>query len=149
MQARPTDTILIQQVLLGDMPAFSALVQRYSNLVFTIALRIVGSREDAEEVAQDVFVKVYANLANFKGESKFSSWLYRIAYNTALTKIRNNGKRILLVDAPDLQTVNNEAEQTFKAEYVNQAISRLDAEDAAIITLFYLMECSLEEIAGC
>ncbi len=147
MQAHIPDELLIQQVLQGDTGAFAILVQRYQNLVFTIVLRIVGRREEAEEAAQDVFMKVYANLHKFKGDAKFSSWLYRIAYNTALTKLKSAGKDILMSELPDANTVNNEAEQVFKTEYVKRAIGSLNAEDATIITLFYLSEMSIDEIS--
>jgi RNA polymerase sigma factor (sigma-70 family) len=88
MQAPIPDEEIIQQVLHGNTAAFAVLVQRYQSLVFTIALRIVARREEAEETAQDVFMRVYNNLANFKGDARFSSWLYRIAHNTALNKLK-------------------------------------------------------------
>jgi RNA polymerase sigma factor (sigma-70 family) len=147
MQAPIPDEEIIQQVLHGNTAAFAVLVQRYQSLVFTIALRIVARREEAEETAQDVFMRVYNNLANFKGDARFSSWLYRIAHNTALNKLKTAGKDVLMAQMPDTATIHNQAEQTFNAEYVNTAIASLNAEDATIITLFYLSENSLDEIA--
>jgi len=156
MQSPIPDEILVQRILKGDQSAFRMLVMRYQNMVFTMALRIVGHREEAEEVAQDVFMKVYANLSSFEGKSKFSSWLYRIVYNTALTKIRNYAPDISSLDkektagamANRLGTaVYNDAEQTFSAEHVSRAIKLLSPEDATVITLFYLSEQSLDEIA--
>ena len=156
MQPDTTDDILVQRILKGDRPAFRMLVNRYQNLVFTLVLRIVGTREEAEEIAQDVFMKVYSNLSSFEGKAKFSSWIYRIAYNTALTKIRNQRPDISSLDnekTADAMTnkvgsvVYNDAEKTFRVEYVSKAINMLEPEDATVITLFYLSEQSIDEIA--
>lgn len=156
MQPDTTDEILVQRILKGDKPAFRMLVTRYQNLVFTLVLRIVGAREEAEEVSQDVFMKVYSNLSSFEGKSKLSSWIYRIAYNTALTRIRNqrpdissldNEKTAAAVANKTGTAVYNEAERTFRTEYVSRAINMLEPDDATVITLFYLSEQSMEEIA--
>ena len=153
MPNNATDDILIAQVLKGDNAAFRMLVERHQNLVFTIAFRITGKREEAEEVAQDVFLKVYNNLAGFEGTAKFSSWLYRIAYNTALTKIRNRKEAFKTLDNFDNSNykssaaVLNEAEQVFTKEYLDKAINLLEPDESTLITLFYLSEQSLEEIA--
>lgn len=146
-----SDDLLISRILTGDRVSFRTLVERYQNLVFTIAFRITNNREEAEEVAQDVFMKVYNSVAAFKGDSKFSSWLYRIAHNTALTKIKSRKEAYKQIDiTADYYagpSVLNEAEQGFKKEDLNKAISMLEPEEATIITLFYLSEQSLEEIA--
>ena len=78
----------IASVLAGDMQSFAGLVAKYEKMAYTIAFRIMGNREDAEEVAQDAFLKMYRALPQFKFESKFSSWFYRIVYRTALTALR-------------------------------------------------------------
>ena len=88
MHTGTTDTDLIALVLKGDQSAYAALVERYQNFVFTIVLRYVKSREDAEEVAQDVFVKAYRSLADFKGTSKFSTWLYTITTTSSISFLR-------------------------------------------------------------
>ncbi len=151
MPNQVTDNLLVSRILTGDKASFRILVERYQNLVFTIAFRITNKREEAEEVAQDVFMKVYNSLGNFKGDSKFSSWLYRIAHNTALTKIRGRKEEFKQIDTTtDFYSgaaVLNEAEQSFTKEDLNKAINMLDPEEATIITLFYLSEQSLDEIA--
>ena len=156
MQPDTADKILVQRILKGDQSAFRALVIRYQNLVFTLALRIVSTREEAEEVAQDVFMKVYSSLSAFEGKSKFSSWIYRIAYNTALTKIRNQRPDVSSLDNEKTAdamnnrmgtAVYNDAERTFRTEHVSKAIKLLNPEDASVITLFYISEQSMEEIA--
>jgi RNA polymerase sigma factor (sigma-70 family) len=150
MPATEADELLITRILAGDNPAFRILVERYQNLVFTIAFRITNKREVAEEVAQDVFMKVFNNLANFKGESKFSSWLYRIAHNTSLTKIKNRKEEFRQIDntTDDYgNPVANTAEGGFDREDLNKVINTLEPDEATIITLFYLSEQSLDEIA--
>ena len=151
MQSQTSDEILVERILNGDQSAFRVLVLRYQNLAFTMALRIVGQREEAEEVAQDVFMKVYNGLGTFKGDSKFSSWLYRIAHNTALNKIKGRKEEFKPIDTITGSftggSVLNEAEQGFTKADLNKAINMLEPEEATIITLFYLSEQSLEEIA--
>ena len=88
-----TDQYLIDKTLNGDTRAFGELVERYQAFVFTIALRIVKVREEAEEVAQDAFIKAFQSITSYRGESKFSSWLYSIAYRKALDAIRKNKKK--------------------------------------------------------
>jgi len=146
MSVRTPDDILVDRILKGDSASFRMLVERYQNLVFTIAYRVTNNREEAEEVAQDAFMKVYRGLDGFKGDSKFSSWLYRIAYNTALTKIRTQKTGVSLIEDREYGEVANEAEQVFTKEYLRKAISMLEADEATVITLFYLSEQSLEEI---
>ena len=88
MNTGPTDSEIISRVLQGDQPAYAELVNRYQNFVFTIALRYAGNREDAEEIAQDIFVKAYRSLADFRGASKFSTWLYTIVTTSCITFLR-------------------------------------------------------------
>ena len=89
------DQHYINLVLDGDANAFTSLVNRYKNMVFTLTLRMLKNREEAEEVAQDTFIKMYKSLNKFKGDSKFSTWVYRIAYNTSLDRLKKNKKYIL------------------------------------------------------
>ena len=72
------DQHYINLVIDGDTNAFAALVDRYKDLVFTLSLKMLQNREEAEEAAQDTFIKVYKSLSRFKGDSKFSTWLYKI-----------------------------------------------------------------------
>src|SRR5260221_8726976 len=92
MQSKLSDIELIQQTLAGNQAAFADLVKRHQRFVFTLALRFAKSREDAEEIAQDCFVKAYRSLSSFQRQSKFSTWLYSIVYTTAMTFLRK--KRI-------------------------------------------------------
>ncbi len=88
------DQIIIDKILKGDTNAFAVLVDSYKDLVFTLALRMIKNREEAEEVSQDTFIKVFKSLDKFKGESKFSTWIYRVAYNTCLDRLKKIKRRI-------------------------------------------------------
>jgi RNA polymerase sigma-70 factor (ECF subfamily) len=156
MHTRATENEIIKQVLGGDHQAFAALVNRYQNYVYTLVLRMVKSREDAEEVAQDVFVKAFRSLKDFRGESKFSTWLYTIANTSSITFLRkkkldvqslDNENTFDLADSVDSGFRANLVEQKSKQAMVNSAIAMLSPEDAEVITLFYKNEQSLQEIA--
>jgi len=156
MQAELTDTDIIQQVLQGNQSAYATLVSRYQSFVFTIVLRYVKAREDAEEVAQDVFVKAYRSLSDFKGASKFSTWLYTITTTSCITFLRkkklevhslDNEKVAAAADNIDGGMSANQIEQKSKVAMVNNAIALLSPDDAQVITLFYKGEQTLEEIA--
>jgi RNA polymerase sigma-70 factor (ECF subfamily) len=82
------DNEIISKVLKGEQNAYAELVNRYQAYVFTLVPAMIKSREDAEEVAQDVFIKAYRSLADFRGESKFSTWLYTIANTPSITFLR-------------------------------------------------------------
>jgi RNA polymerase sigma-70 factor (ECF subfamily) len=155
MQSKLSDIDLIEQTLAGNQAAYADLVKRHQRFVFTLAMRFSKSREDAEEIAQDCFIKAYRSLASFQKQSKFSTWLYSIVYTTAMTFLRK--KRVDTDSIDDENTyiqlenhssgLNNDmAETKSRSYYLNQAIGQLLPDDAAIITLFYMGEQSLEEI---
>ena len=150
------DTEIISKVLSGDQQAYAALVNRYQSYVFTLSLRFTKNREDAEEVSQDIFIKAYRALADFKGNSKFSTWLYTIVNNTCITFLRkkrlqthslDNDGVFEVADSMDSGLRANLVEQKSKVAMVNNAISLLNPDDAEVITLFYKSQQSLEEIA--
>ncbi|MBG6234845.1 RNA polymerase sigma-70 factor (ECF subfamily) [Pedobacter sp. CAN_A7] len=151
-----TDLELMAETLAGKTASYVLLVNRHKRFVFTMALKFVKNREDAEEVAQDCFVKAYKALGTFKQTSKFSTWLYTIAYTTAMSHLR---KKRLPMDSIDEENSNVQLQNSIssyradgvefssKYAYLNLAISQLLPDDAAIITLFYQGEQSLDEIA--
>ncbi|MBS1620154.1 MAG: RNA polymerase sigma factor [Bacteroidetes bacterium] len=150
-----SDNEIIGKVLNGDQQAYASLVERYQNYVFTLAMRFIKSREDAEEVAQDIFIKAYRSLADFRGASKFSTWLYTIVNTTCITFLRkkkldtyslDQEKVFEVADSQDSGFRANLVEQKSRNTMVNEAIALLGADDAEIITLFYKAEQTLEEI---
>src|SRR5258705_1359469 len=155
MSTGPSDTEIISLVLKGDHNAYAVLVERYKSYVFTLTLRFTKSREDAEEVSQDIFIKAYRALADFKGAAKFSTWLYTIVNTTCITFLRkkkldihslDNEQIFEVADNKDSGFSANQVEQKSRVGMVNQAIALLNPDDAEIITLFYKNEQSLDEI---
>ncbi|HZY35589.1 MAG TPA: sigma-70 family RNA polymerase sigma factor [Mucilaginibacter sp.] len=156
MQSKLSDAALIEQTLTGNQAAYAELVKRHQRFVFTLALRFAKVREDAEEIAQDCFIKAYRSLGSFQGQSKFSTWLYSIVYTTAMTFLRkkrietesidDENNFIRVENQSSAYDVNN-AENRSRSFYLEQAIRQLLPDDAAIITMFYKGEQSLEEIA--
>lgn len=156
MSTGQNDNEIISQVLHGDQQAYAALVNRYQDYVYTLTLRMIRNREDAEEVAQDVFIKAYKYLADFRGASKFSTWLYTIVNNTCITFLRKKKVEIHSLDNEmvfaradniDSGARADAVEQKSKQAMVNEAIALLNPDDAQVITLFYKAEQSLEETA--
>lgn len=90
----PEDAEIIKQVLGGNTNAFAALIDRYKSMAFTIAYRFLKNREDAEEAAQDASINAYKNLASFRHDSKFSTWLYRIVYNQCANRARKKSCKL-------------------------------------------------------
>ena len=149
------DKYYIERVLRDDINAYSCLVDRHKGLVYTIALRMLKNPEDAEELAQDTFVKAFSSLKEFKFESKFSTWLYRITYNGAISKLRK--KQIEVTDIEDVYIPENDVISAYNAinelkrneqkKYINLAIEQLKEDDALLITMYYLNESSIDEIS--
>jgi RNA polymerase sigma factor (sigma-70 family) len=152
-----TDTEIISRVLKGEQQIFAQIVERYQNYVFTLVLRMIESREDAEEVSQDIFVKAYRSLADFRGDSKFSTWLYTIVRTSSITFLRkkkldttsiDNEKTFIQVENQESSFKANLIEQKSRHAMVNEAIKMLSPDDAQIITLFYKGEQSLDEMGA-
>jgi len=149
---KQSDSYYVEKTLSGDTGSFTPLLERYSRQVFTLIVRIVENREDAEELAQDTFVKAYSSLARFRSESSFSTWLYRIAYNTAISATRKKAPdRVPLEEAvlteEAEETVFGESDADMRPVYLNRALTQLPPDEQAMITLFYKDDKSMEEIA--
>ena len=149
------DEEIISRILKGEQSAFTILVEKYQNYVFTLVLRFTENREDAEEIAQDVFVKSYRSLADFRGDSKFSTWLFTITRTTCLSFLRKKKLDTLSLDneRTGLQVENRESrfnanlvEQKSRHTMLSQAISMLSVDDAQVLNLFYKAEQTLDEI---
>jgi RNA polymerase sigma-70 factor (ECF subfamily) len=150
------DNHYIDRVLSGDVSAYALLVTKHKNLVFSIALKILNNREDAEEVAQDCFLKAFQALKTFEKKSKFSTWLYRIVYNASISKTRK--KRIDLVPMDnyvihnytedDVSTGIDEIDPEEQKVMIERAIEHLTDDENLLITLFYKGENSIEDISN-
>ncbi len=147
--------LIIAKVKEGDMAAFNVLIEEHKAMAFTLALKLMKNREDAEEVAQDAFLKAYRSIHQFEGNSKFSTWLYTIVYNTALTRLRKKKLQTTDLDFHQEENLASYSEsdkewhrlQKFeRSGYIKEALALLSTEDQVVITLFYLNENSLQEI---
>lgn len=148
------DKYYIDRIVGGDVNAFTVLVDKYKGMVYTLSLKLLKNAEDAEELAQDVFIKVFHGLKDFKFDSKFSTWLYRITYNAAISKLRKKQietRDIENVSLPESQVLSsynalNELTKQEQIKYIKLVFERLNEEDSVILTLFYLQENSIQEI---
>lgn len=143
----------VQQVLSGNTSAFAYFVEAYQDMAITIAHRICGNMQDAEDVVQESFVKAFRNLHSFRSDSKFSTWLYRIIYNTAITHTKTQmwigSKETAVEEASDL------ADNTFEMNFdeierkiiVSDIMQRIPKGDALLLTLYYLEDNPIKEIA--
>lgn len=155
-----TDQELISAVLSGDGASFSVLVKRHRPLLLEMACRILGQREEAEDVLQEVFMSVHAHLHRFRGESKLSTWLYTIALNRVRNQIRRRGKRhFFSIDAGPEETahcrelpekgpsVEEIVAQKKDSESLRAAVESLPENFRSIFILFYYQHLPLKEIA--
>ena len=148
------DIHIIKEILGGKSEQFENILNRYSGQVFNLIAHIVPCKEDAEELTQDVFIKVFRLLSTFKEKSSFSTWIYRIATNTALSAARKKKHATINIednthgDIPDElldEALDNDSEE--QLQRLSEAIDRLDAEERALITLYYMNERPIEEVA--
>ncbi len=150
-----SDKYYIEKVLAGNVNAFSCLVEVHKDKAFNLAFRICGNREEAEEVAQDAFLKAYRSLSDFRMQSSFATWLYRIVYNTAVSLVRTRKGKVLSLeefpaDAVDFLSVSGNEEEAV-AEYrnalINFALQKLPEDERGLITLYYYNELPADEIS--
>ena len=151
---KASDTNLISQVLAGDTRAYTILLGRYQHMVFTLAVRMLRDREHAEEATQDVFVKAYRSLKSFRGDSKFSTWLYRVAYHRILDECKRQSRKreqhtgfaegLKAMDGgnPTWEALLNQE----RKEVLLKALGWLSPEENSLLSLFYLQELSIKEL---
>lgn len=149
-----SDLELVEGARRGHARDFSLLVYRYSDRAFTLALRIVGNRETAEEVVQDAFLKVFRALPGFRGESAFGTWFYRILYNCCLTRNRKRGDILLDVNdlpggepALDEPLIDQVLEERELNTMVSEAVDALPAHQRSVVALYYIEEMTYEQVA--
>jgi RNA polymerase sigma factor (sigma-70 family) len=149
------DIYYIKQILAGNSNSYSYIVDRHKTKAYNLAYRICGNHEEAEELAQDSFVKAYRALGGFKMKSSFATWLFRIVYNTAISHVRIKKKGVLSLedfpaDATDFigsNTNEEEAEREYRSSLVNFALQKITEEERGLISLYYYDEMSTDEIS--
>lgn len=144
------DQLYITKVINGDANAFASLVDIYKNMVFGLAFKMMKNREEAEEITQDTFVKAYKKLSKFKGDSKFSTWLYIIAYHACLDAIKKNKKHNNIFEINEItfnqikstENILDEMERKERAKIMNVCLLKLPEDERSIIWMFYYDELS-------
>lgn len=150
-----SDEEIIKRILDGHVQDFWHIVRRYQGMAYKTAFSITRRQEDAEEVAQDAFVKAFSSLATFKGLSRFSTWFFRIVYYTGLNHLEKNRSYQRRIN-PDRHINPDDffAEDSFRqladkdqAQYIHQALDLLGADDRLALSLYYLDGYPQPEIA--
>jgi RNA polymerase sigma factor (sigma-70 family) len=149
-----SDIEIIESIKRGNQSDYALLVERYRNKAFSMLKRLLKNQMDAEEALQDAFLKAFSSLNSFKGDSKFSTWFYRIVYNTAMTiisaKKRKTEKEMISINE-DFEIESYDNEIYSKSENVNQYIinivEKLPPRNALIIILYYIDDMNLHEIS--
>lgn len=148
------DQYYIRETLGGNLQAFGQLIQKHEKYAYTLSYRILKNHEEAEEAAQDAFMKAYGALKTFEGKSKFSTWLYKIIYNEALGRLRKSKIETLDIDhiteyenstsssVDGIDQLHNEE----RKQIIKKALETLKPTESAVLTLFYLEEQSIKEI---
>lgn len=149
------DQHYINLVLNGNTNAFATLVDRYKDLVYTLALKMLNNKEEAEEIAQDTFIKVFNSLNKFKGESKFSTWIYKVTYNTCLDALKKRKKQNNVTYIEDfsehqtkaLEEILDSIDEKERNQAIQNCLEELSSDEAFLLTLYYFDDQSVEEIS--
>ena len=151
------DTYYIKDIQNGNISSYSYLVHKYKNLVFNLVYRILKNREDSEEVSQDAFVNAFNVINEFNFKAKFSTWIYKIAYNAAISRLRHK-KTFSFLKTNELEdnftdddsySIENilQLELDEKKEIIQKLLSELNEEENVLIALYYFNDCSIQEIS--
>jgi RNA polymerase sigma-70 factor (ECF subfamily) len=148
------DHELVARLRAGDQRAFAELIDRYKARIYHTTLRILGNREDAEEAAQDTFVRAYRGLENFRKEATFSTWIYRICVNTCLNLLESR-KRFKaqdidstpVEDLPFIESAESDfAEEDLQAR-IFSTMEKLPAKYRTVLVLYHIQHLAYQEIA--
>jgi RNA polymerase sigma factor (sigma-70 family) len=150
------DDALLREFKQGNTTVYKELIKKYKPYVYTICMSLIKNREDSEEVTQDVFVKVYYSMNQFKGKSSLKTWVYKIAYNASLSLLQKKNKSFLVYDDPHSETLEDEShhheflfeksDREIKIEILKRSLKELKPIETLVLTLFYLKEQSVNEI---
>lgn len=146
------DNCLVQKILDGDSEAFRHLIARHKDMAYSIAMSVTKNEFHAEEVLQVSFIKAYDKLSSFKGEAKFSTWLYKIVINESFKLVKKH-KTELVDFVETLPEISNEfdneileLEEADLKHLVNEALKRISSKESLVLRLFYLEENSINDI---
>ena len=141
------ESLLVEQILSGEKELYRLLIKRYQQKVYAMGMSFFHNEEDAADFTQDVFIRSYKSLASFRGHSRFSTWLYRIAYNTAINAINRRKEYHSLSEDPLTEEGPEEhILQIAAAKAVRTAVAELPDKYRICVDLFYFYDCSVREI---
>lgn len=148
------DHDLVARSRTGDQRAFGALIDRYKARIYHTTLRILGNREDAEEAAQDTFVRAYRGLENFREDATFSTWIYRICVNTCLNKLASR-KRFKAQDIDRTPIEELPYAESPEADFADEdlhsrvllTMAKLPAQYRTVLVLYHIQHLAYQEIA--
>ena len=153
-QMKKDEAHIIKEILHGNTTLYEYFLDRYGQQVFVLVDRIVSCQEDAEELTQDVFLKAFQQLSSFKAESSFSTWIYRIATNVAISAVRKKKNDTIRLDESVFFNLSEsqvdealEDESEEQLQRLQRAMEQLEADERALITLYYMEERPLTEVA--
>lgn len=144
---------IIERILCGHADDFSYFVDRYSDCIFSLIAKIVTVQEDAEEIVQDTFLAAYTHLADYTSASSFSTWLYRIAYNKAVSHLRKIRQRVYLDDTAVDLVDDSDADRALRIEtderltLLAMAVEELPPDDKMLVVLYHLEERTASDVA--
>lgn len=142
--------LLIDRILAGERNLYATLVDKYKSYAYTLAIKVLENRPDAEEAAQDAFIKAFHYLKGFNRQAKFSTWLYRIVFNTAISYKRKRKPAFQSIENSIIEyseRADHKTEQDDKQVFLAKAMDKLNEADRLAIQLFYIKEFSMEEVA--
>jgi RNA polymerase sigma-70 factor, ECF subfamily len=155
-----TDAEIFDEVRAGNARAYAMLVDRHKDRALTLALRLVGNRQESEELVQDAFLRAFRNAGQFRGDALFGTWFYRILYNLCMTRLRRRRSAPQILDLNDEAVVDSlpvdeesvtiaeQLESSDLVELLGLELETLPVQYKSAVTLFYVQEMSYEEIAG-
>ena len=151
---KKTDEYYIREILKGDSGSFSQLVQKYGHLAFSLSMKILNQREDAEEAAQDSFLKAYNSLSSFNSDSAFKTWFFRIVYNTSISRLRTRKnievkiEDVKISDSEVLATENTmgQLNREDRQKYLQIGLEKLEPDERALLKMYYYDDFSMDEV---
>lgn len=146
--------MILKKAKAGDAAALNQLLDQYKDIAFSIAFRILKNEDDAEDVVQDSFIRVFESIKKFRNESKFSTWLYRIVYNESIQKQKSNSKYSCSdvyenEEVIDIQVIDDALQKMVDSERskkIREALDQLHPQESLVLTLYYLEEKTIKEI---
>lgn len=154
------DQEIVEAIRAGNTRRYAVLMDRHKDRALTLAVRLLGDREEAEELVQDGFLRAYNNLEQFRGDARFGTWFYRILYNLCMTRVTRRSDRNRSLDGPEGEVTEKDLiasddpgalqriEESEMRDLLAAEVGRLPESFRVAVTLFYVQELSYEEMAG-